>query len=259
MGKEIIKISLDKELEQYKTLLSQSVVTSSEPESNTSWLAYSAVVSSVLAMSATVDAAVIYSGVQNITLPSGNNDSVSIDINGDAIDDLTFFTFNSNTSGGYGYAGVLAGGNGVAINGLGLIADKLDYGEIIDNRMLFVENGNEALLRSVDGSGSVNPLMEWGATSTGIMGAKINVGANSYFTWIRVALTAGTSGYPDDFLIVDWAYDDTGAPILAGSALEYTPPPPSPSAVPLPGSLGLLAMGISGLAAFRRRKESRKE
>ena len=248
--------SLSGDIEQYSSMVTSNNAGHQE-EGFSRWLNYTAVAGSVLAMSSTVDAAVIYSGIQNLTLPNGQNPQIDIDMNGDLINDFAFYTFFSNTD-SYGYAAVKAGTNGVAINGQGLFADKLSTGDIIDSRLAFLQNGKEALFRSVSTDGGVyaNPRAEWGATSTGIMAAKLNVNSDSYFAWIRVALSEHGNGYPDDITVIDWAYENTGAGLIAGSALDLSPPPPDVSAVPLPGSLGLLASGVAGLATFRKRRRS---
>lgn len=226
-------------------------------------LGQTAALSSAIAMSAAADAAVIYSGLQNISLPGGNAHSFAIDINGDAIDDFIFSIFSTNTSGGYTYAAVNGGNNdnGVLFNGVPFFADRLGFGDIIGaGDQLFIEDGNkDVILRSINSYG-VNPVGEWGATSTGFLGVKLNLGNDSYFAWIRVALAEGNGAAPrppDDIIVLDWAYEDTGAAIIAGIT-SGNPPPPSPpvttSPVPLPGSLSLLAMGVAGLAAFRKRR-----
>lgn len=256
--------SLDTDIERYSALSAGLLVNKQAPRPTAKQLSYTAAASSVMAMSASVDAAVIYSGLQNISMPGGNVNTFAIDLNNDAADDFIFSIFSSNTSGGYTYAAVNGGpnDNGIALNGQGLFVDKLGFGDIVGSGgQLFIENGNQDIkLRSVN-SGGVNALADWGATSTGFMGAKLNVGNDSYFAWVRIALTEGNGSAPkppDDIIVLDWAYEDSGAAIIAG-VTTGNPPPPSPpvttSPVPLPGSLGLLAMGITGLAAFRKRRK----
>jgi len=256
--------SLDTDIEHYATL-SAELLGKKQPHCPASkWLSYTAAASSAMAMSASVDASIIYSGMQNISLPGGNANSFGVDINGDAIDDFIFSIFSTNVSGGYTYAAVNGGpnDNGIALNGKGLFADKLGFGDIVGSGgQLFIENGHQDLkLRSVDSYG-VNALADWGATSTGMLGVKLNVASDSYFAWIRIALTEGNGSAPKppaDIIVLDWAWEDSGASIIAG-VTSGNPPPPSPpvttSPVPLPGSLGLLAMGITGLAAFRKRRK----
>lgn len=257
------RYSLDTDIEHYAALSGRLLAARRQSRSAAKWLNYTAAASSVMAMSASVDATVIYSGLQNISMPGGAANNFAVDINGDLVNDFSFYLFSTNASGGYTYAAVNGGpnNNGVAFNGAGLFAANLDFGDIVGGGgQIFVENGNQnMILRSVNSAG-VNPLGKWGATSTGIVGGKINVGGNSFFTWIRIALTEGNGAAPKppaDITVIDWAWEDSGAAIIAG-VTSGNPPPPSPptttSPVPLPGSLGLLAMGVAGLAAFRKRR-----
>ena len=257
--------SLDAAIEHYALQSTRLLAAKRLPQPAGKTLGYTAAAVSAVAMSASIDAAVIYSGLQNISMPGGNANSFGVDINGDVIDDLIFSIFSTNVSGGYTYAAVngAPNDNGIALNGKGLFADKLGFGDIVGaGGQRFIENGHQDLkLRSVDSYG-VNPLAEWGATSTGMLGVKLNVGSDSYFAWIRIALAEGNGAAPKppaDIIVLDWAWDDSGASIIAG-VTSGNPPPPSPpvttSPVPLPGSLGLLAMGIGGLAAFRKRHKT---
>ena len=214
--------SLETDIEHYAALSAGLLAKKQAPRPAAKWLGYTAAASSVMAMSASVDASIIYSGLQNISLPGGNANTFAIDLNNDIEDDFIFSIFSSNTNGGYTYAAVNGGNNdnGIALNGKGLFVDKLGFGDIVGSGgQVFIGNGNkDIILRSVN-SGGVNPLADWGATSTGFMGAKLNVGNDSYFAWIRIALTEGNGAAPKppaDIIILDWAYENSGAAIIAG-------------------------------------------
>ena len=71
--------------------------------------------------------------------------------------------------------------------------------------------------------------------------ATVNGGATCY-GWLRISLSATTGSQPR--AIVEYAYDDSGAGILAGDV-------PEPSTVAL---LGVMAAGAVGVRAWRKRK-----
>jgi hypothetical protein len=64
------------------------------------------------------------------------------------------------------------------------------------------------------------------------------------FGWVRLS---GNS--PSDKTVIDFAYDNTGAPIHVGAL---------PASIPEPStlSLGLLALGAAGVVALRRRRQA---
>jgi len=90
--------------------------------------------------------------------------------------------------------------------------------------------------------------------STGFIGLRFNGDTGTFgeqFAWVKIrfdvsgSLSNGTANAT--LTILEWAYDDSGAPIQVGAV----------SAVPLPGAAGLmlLGMGSIGLTALRKRKQ----
>jgi hypothetical protein len=94
---------------------------------------------------------------------------------------------------------------------------------------------------------------EFANAGEGYLGVRIPTGQpNSYnYGWIRLNITASdqTPSLPIGVTVRGWAFEETpDTPIHAGD---------EGGGVPEPGSLGLLAGGILGLAAWRRRKAAK--
>ncbi|MFN0079451.1 MAG: PEP-CTERM sorting domain-containing protein [Prosthecobacter sp.] len=187
----------------------------------------------LFAVAVPAPAAVIYSGLQNIALPT-DFDGVYLDIDTGAFSTSTITGWDINP-----FFGGSAIGNSADFQPArtGLNNDdpivRLSYGALV-NADLFYSTGE---------GGSGDPVSHLGSGSNqfdpgveGYLGFKFttNAAAGPYYGWMRVVLTNNTSGG----LIKDWAYDDTGAPI-------HTPEP---------GRAILLLLGMLGLVTQRRRK-----
>lgn len=82
--------------------------------------------------------------------------------------------------------------------------------------------------------------------STGFIGFKFDPdsvpGVQTWYGWMRISVGSDNSPFANG-VVVDWAYDQSGAGVQAG-------------VVPEPSTIALLAMGAGGVLALRRRRAS---
>jgi hypothetical protein len=212
---------------------------------NRHFLACSAFVGTAVLMTASkADADIVYSGPLSLSVPTTN-------LLGGIYFDLTKpgSSFIPSTSGAGPAEGLNTVLPGWDVNFYRTGAGNLRW--YYNGGALTVSNavGHVAALGAgvmIDGSsglGTRQTMVPEFTGTTAFMGVKFFDAANApLFGWIRI--TGGpTAGFPAT--IVDWAYEDSGAGILAGA-----------TAVPEPSSLalGCLAAGAAGLAAWRKRK-----
>jgi hypothetical protein len=195
---------------------------------------YAAAAGSALAMSATADANIIYSGPQNIT---AHNSHKNIQFG------LESFSIGANFfSGGgfkFGTADVAAHvGAFISTGGTGDQLVPLPQGFKISSNAAF---GADLILFARQGLPIVQTSGLWVAGLTAFAGFH----SGPEFGWIRLRYDDNAQGYPDTITAIDWAYNTNG-PIDAGQ-----------TAVPEPGSLSLLllAAGATGILALRQRKK----
>jgi hypothetical protein len=132
---------------------------------------------------ASSDAAIVYSGLQNLSI--GQFSSLNLNLDGDAYGDLTLKNY---VFGGGNYMGAtvnFAPGKLVGFNaGLSYVS-ALSAGFVID-------------------AFSAGPSF---------FGLSFAVGSNLYYGWVRVSVNQATGS----FVIHDWAYENSGAGIAAGA------------------------------------------
>jgi hypothetical protein len=209
------------------------------------FLACSAFVGTAALMSAQkTDAAVVYSGLENISVPTTNG-------TGGIYLDLTKpGSFFIPTTGGGG-----------ATEGLDTLLPGWDvnfYRSGTGNLRWYYNGGALAVSNAVghvaalsagvmvdasSGLGTRQTMVPEFTGTTAFMGVEFfDASNNERFGWIRIN-GGPTLGFPAT--IVDWAYEDSGAGILTGAGIV-----PEPSSL----ALGCLAAGAAGLVAWRRRK-----
>ena len=173
----------------------------------------------------------IYSGVQNIAIPTGFS-GIYINLDNAATNTSPITGWDLNPFfGGAGFANSSAFQPARLASGNLDPALRLNLGGVV----------GAALTYSSGFGGSGDPISHLGAaanqfqvSSEGYVGFRFNTdaAAGPYYGWIRVVFTNNTSGG----LIKDWAYDDTGSAITIESV-------PEPSRAVL-GLFGLLALNL---------------
>ena len=217
---------------------------------NRHFLACSAFVGTAVLMTASkVEAAVVYSGLENISVPTTNGaGGIYIDLTKPG----SFFIPTKSGGGATEGLSTLLPGWDVNFYQSGAGNLKWYYPKVNGVQLTHaVFNGayHVAPLGAgvmVDGSSSLGTYQTMVPEFTGTtayMGVDfLNAQNNKLYGWIRITGGA-TAGFPAT--IVDWAYDDSGAGILTGAGIV-----PEPSSL----ALGCLAAGAAGLMAWRRRK-----
>lgn len=227
---------------------------------NAKLLAYSVMAGGTLVMAQPADAAIVYSGIGNWTVDSGNTPR-NIDLNGDTTIDFkisyTHYTFTTTgTWKRYAIqfsniastgASVLAPGNG------GFVAKKLENSAISAglSSWKYGTGGRRLNEKFVTGTApsSTYTRGNFVGGGPGYIGVRFNISGAPHYGWIQYEGSVdGKSG-----TIIDWAYEDTpNTAILAGQK------PSPPASVPTLNEWGMIIL-ISLLAACGVKKISQTQ
>jgi hypothetical protein len=88
---------------------------------------------------------------------------------------------------------------------------------------------------------------QWKNSGYGFIGFRFNNGAGIQYGWARIKIANIGFRPRVPFLLFDYAYGDPGEPVRAGQTS-------SNEQAPYEGSLGWLALGATGLLAWRKRR-----
>ena len=169
-----------------------------------------------------VSADVIYSGLQDITIPTTYG-GIYIDVDGGHAPGTATFTgwdFNPYLGGVYVANNSLFQPGRTAANDLGTLRNFA-----VDTTI------GSGLILGTGMGGSIDHLgTQFTAGQEGYLGFKLN---GSEYGWMRVVFTNNTGGA----VIKDWAYDSSGAAIATGNVLQ------SGSTVTLNSALGSFTLG----------------
>jgi hypothetical protein len=203
-------------------------------------------------------AAIVYSGIQNVPLTNGSP-GIYIDLVTNQVSGAPFTGWDINPyvnggSSGTFFGMYLPGGTTpLLVKSSSPTAGGADVAKLTAGATI---GPSSTLIGQPAQFGFMNNATagDWVPAGTGYMGiqfteAGVN-GGNPMYGWVEISkATDGEPprGGPTGITFVDWAYDNTGAAINAGQTV-----------VPEPSSLALLAVGAIGLS-MRRAKLRRTE
>jgi hypothetical protein len=213
------------------------------------WLAYAlAAGAGVLGASQPAQAGIVYTPA-DIYFTSG---SVFIDLNHDGTNDFKFVIGSASRGLKLTVSGNLNSGAGVV--GRGQSASALASGALIGPHAPFLRvKSKSALMAQVWENSSTETSLrgKWGNAGDKYLGLRFDINGQAHYGWAEfkvVGYVSFFSAYLDSTLL-GYAYDT-----VANQAIKAGQTTSAPSATPEPATLGLLALGFLGLAAWRRRK-----
>jgi len=209
--------------------------------------ACAAAAGATVALPAVSDATIVWSGPVSINIPStspGVYLNVVNGVNNPSPAAVPGWDLNPfGTTGLSFFAATPTATSGALINATGgnsaTLVDNLPVGFLISNAFTFgTNNAVETVGATAVNLSSSNNLFGFRFVDPSVNGGAVAFG------WVRISLSATTVGQPR--AIVEYAYENSGAPIAAGVV-------PEPTTFAL---LGVMAAGALGVRAWRGRKSA---
>jgi hypothetical protein len=257
---------LDARLSDYTLGLRASTTPGKSHGRAGNWPIYAAAASSALAMATNASASIIYFGqgdnyhnthTANLPVPqilaskylasNGGNPFAGVLPLEQGGPQIGLF---ASASASFGEVGLRSGGTGklhIFVSAQnGSFAKKFGSGTLIGPAQSSAFRAAVEIARFGSTGGQ---LGNFSAGKTGFAGLAVTDGSHNVteYGWIRLEVSNGQNGFPDELQLIDWAFDTSGAPIAAGEEATATPEPGTMA-------LGLLASGALGVAALRRRR-----
>jgi len=166
-----------------------------------------------------------------VTLSTTTPSSLNVDLNHDGITD---FTLSSNST------GIFVNGGSNQSNTFVNYAAATTPGTAIDTTSLKLESGSIPI---AEFTGANTAKTDFTSGTPALIVDEFTAGPNTYLGYIEgtytgTGLTAGASNPSLSFAVTDFGYDPTPVPVVE------------------PASLALLASGVGGLIAFRKRRKA---
>ena len=126
---------------------------------------------------------------------------------------------------------------------------RLDFGQFIEIRPFAPgQSGILAIASHPRCQGDGDWVGQFDGHRVGFIGFKFNNGSGDQYGWARIKMQRGVN---QNFELVDYAFGDVGDHVRAGQTSSNEKAPDK-------GSLGWLALGAAGLAAWRKRRSRRE-
>jgi hypothetical protein len=263
--KPALQPEIDNRLRAYASTLRTGSLSDALRRAAEKWPVYATVTGAALAMASNASASIIYSGLLDTTVSLGSKQKSANRTTGGSVllksgsgAPIGSFQLVVAHHAGSGIRGAVIGVGGSQLNLLGsseLLA-RLSSGAAISGAAATGSNFFGTGFRFVDYErvfSTSRHTYGWSKTK-GFGGFSFfnSVADQKDYGWIRLQYGIGKSGLINSLTAVDWAYDDSGAAIIAGDTGLSSTPEPSTMA------LSLLAAGAAGVGALRKRRAAAK-